>query len=153
MPTLVRDLFKSLNVPTLVRDLFKTLNVPTLLRGTKLGEMPITLRIHTPYIHLLNVRDKIGGDANYLTDSHSICQSPYGRFFRKTQRLPRGLWPLVGRRRPPLRLDKVITQDLPTIPRDRDCRFLKAILALFRHAHTQEPLVRYVKFKDLNISY
>ena len=62
-------------MPTLVRDLFKTLNVPTLMRVTKLGEMPITLRIHTPYIHLLNVRDKIGGDANYLTDSHIICTS------------------------------------------------------------------------------
>ena len=58
-----------------MRDLFKTLNVPTLMRVTKLGEMPITLRIHTPYIHLLNVRDKIGGDANYLTDSHIICTS------------------------------------------------------------------------------
>ena len=51
MPTLVRDLFKSLNVPTLVRTLFKTLN------------------------WCAGVSDKIGGDANFLADSHIICRS------------------------------------------------------------------------------
>ncbi len=59
--------------------------------GTKLGEMPITLRIHTPYANLLT---------DDFLEKHSGCLGAFG---------PSAAAAAFGRRRPPLRLDNIYT--------------------------------------------
>ena len=60
--------------------------------GTKLGEMPITLRIHTPYANLLT---------DDFLEKHSGCLGAFG---------PSAAAAAFGRHRPPLRLDDEFLQ-------------------------------------------